>query len=129
MDRSEQIKKVTDKCPWSRHCTMVTIRKQTETDKFCLQEGPTNDVFDGIILTCLIFWTPIDERQTLYVPPEWHQYQFVSTYKLSALSGSCGSRNFRQYKHRVTIFTINSDRQCWSHYSIGVYGSKTNFLL
>ena len=27
------------------------------------------------------------------------------------------------------IFTAHSDRQCWSRFSTGVYGSKTNFLL
>ena len=43
--------------------------------------------------------------------------------------GSCGSRNFRQFTHRVTVFTADSEQQCWSHYSIGVYGSKTNFSL
>ena len=48
---------------------------------------------------------------------------------LGRLYGSCGSRNFRQFKHRVAVFTADSDRECWSHFSTGVYGSKTNFSL
>ena len=41
---------------------------------------------------------------------------------IGEIYGLCGSRNFRQFPHRVTVFT-----QCWSHFSIGVYGSKTVF--
>ena len=48
---------------------------------------------------------------------------------MHGLYGGCGSRNSRPFTHRVTIFTANSDRQCWSCFSIGLYGSKTNFSL
>ena len=43
--------------------------------------------------------------------------------------GLCGSRNFRQCTHRVVVFTANSDWQCWSLYSIELYGRKTVFSL
>ena len=36
--------------------------------------------------------------------------------------GVCGSRNFRQFVHRVAVFTADSDPQCWSHFNTGVYG-------
>ena len=42
---------------------------------------------------------------------------------------SCGSRNFRHFTHRVVVFTADSEGQCWSYFSIGVYGSKTVFSL
>ena len=42
---------------------------------------------------------------------------------------SCGSRNSRHFTHRVAVLTANSDRQCWSHFSTAVYGSKTDFSL
>ena len=45
------------------------------------------------------------------------------------LYGVCWSRNFRQFVHRVAVFTAHSEQQCWYHFSIGVYGSKTNFSL
>ena len=41
----------------------------------------------------------------------------------------CVSRNFRQFTHRVAIFTADSDQQCWSHFSIVLYGNKSNFSL
>ena len=34
--------------------------------------------------------------------PDWGLYK------------SCGSQNFRQFVHRVAVFTANSDRQWWS---------------
>ena len=43
--------------------------------------------------------------------------------------GVCGSRYCRDFVHLVAVFTADSDRQCWSQFSIGVYGSKTNFSL
>ena len=56
------------------------MEKQIKTDKFCLQEGPTNDVFDGIFLTCLIFWTPIDERlkPIFHKKTGWRRVKFAS---------------------------------------------------
>ena len=37
--------------------------------------------------------------------------------------------NLRQLTHCGTVFTANSDWQCWSHFSIDLYGSKTGFSL
>ena len=45
------------------------------------------------------------------------------------VKGSCRSRNFRQFEHRVTVFTANSECTWWSRFSIAVYGSKTVFSL
>ena len=45
------------------------------------------------------------------------------------LYGVCGSQNFRQFTHRVTVFTANSELKCWSQFSTGAYGSKTVFSL
>ena len=45
------------------------------------------------------------------------------------LYGVCGSRISRQFVHRVAVLTGNSDQQCWSLFSIGVYGSKLVFPL
>ena len=47
----------------------------------------------------------------------------------SSVYGLCGSRNFHQFEHRVTVFTANSECKCWSRFSIGVYGNKTVFSL
>ena len=47
----------------------------------------------------------------------------------SVLYGVCGSRHSLQFAHRMAVFASKSDWQCWSHFSIGVYGSKTNFSL
>ena len=44
-----------------------------------------------------------------------------------SIYGLCGSRISRQFGHRVTVFTANSDRQCWSQFSIEVYGRETVF--
>ena len=48
-----------------------------------------------------------------------------------AVYGSCGSRNFPAFEHRVAVFTVglNSECKCWSRFSFGVYGSKTVFSL
>ena len=44
-------------------------------------------------------------------------------------NGVCGSRHCRDFVHRVAVFTADSDRQCWSHFNTGVYGSNTAFSL
>ena len=46
-----------------------------------------------------------------------------------SLYGSCGSRNSRQITRRAAVFKADSDRQCWSQFTIEVCGSKTNFPL
>ena len=43
--------------------------------------------------------------------------------------GVCGSQYCRDFVHRVAVFTADNDQQCWSHFSTGVYGTKTNFSL
>ena len=48
IDQHEQTKKVSDKCLWLLHCTMVIdIDRQIKTDKFSLQTRPTKDIFTG----------------------------------------------------------------------------------
>ena len=56
-------------------------------------------------------------------------FSCLFVYVRGTIYGLCGSRNFRQFKHPVAVFTANSDWQCWSLFSIGLYGSKTNFSL
>ena len=50
-------------------------------------------------------------------------------YVCVCIYGLCWSRNSREFAHRVSVFTANSEWQCWSHYSIGLYGTKTKFSL
>ena len=51
--------------------------------------------------------------------------------QIDFIYGLSGSQNFRQFEHRVTVFTANSECKCWSRFtfSIGVYGSKMVFSL
>ena len=43
------------------------------------------------------------------------------------ISGLCGSRNFRHFAHRVTVFTANSERKCWSRLALESMGAKQYF--